>query len=86
MAKAKFELIEYDVWGNARDGFEVNQAFYTGKLVTIDLDMDDASINRSLAQQGVKGCKGIEWEGESDYTLYATLKRNGKPMGELRRV
>jgi hypothetical protein len=83
LMKRIYEVITYDVWGNAKDGFEVNQAFLSGTKVKLDPDMTDSQINRSLARQGIKGVKGVEWDGD-DFTLYATLKRNGRPQGELR--
>ena len=75
-----YEIVVYDVWGNAKDGFEVNAAYTTGEVVDIPDDASDYQINRLL---GVRGCV---WDGEPEYTLYATQKRNGKPAGELRRV
>lgn len=73
----KFEVISYDVWGNARDGFEVNQAFHTGRYIEVDENTSDAAINRRL------GVQGISWDGDPAYTLYGTLKRNGMPALEL---
>lgn len=77
--KATYNIVTYDVWGNARDGFEVNQAFYTGRTVEIDEEATDYAINRALS------VRGVTWEGDPDYTLYGTLKRNGMPALELQR-
>jgi len=75
----RYQIITYDVWGNARDGFEVNQAFTTGRYIEIDGEhASDYAINRKL------GVRGITWDGEPDYTLYGTVKRNGRPALELR--
>ena len=74
----QYEVISYDVWGNARDGFEVNQLFHTGRHVEVDDDTSDRAINRRL------GIRGVEWDGEPGYALYGTLKRNGMPVLELR--
>tara|TARA_R110000803_G_scaffold112424_3_gene180786 strand:- start:545 stop:775 length:231 start_codon:yes stop_codon:yes gene_type:complete len=72
------QVISYDIWGNAKDGFEVNQAFTTGRYIEAsDIDSDMA-INRRL------GIRGVTWEGEAEYGLYGTLKRNGMPALELR--
>lgn len=76
----KYEVISYDIWGNARDGFEVNQAFRTGRFIDIDANTTDRAINRRL------GVQGIQWDGEHEYTLYGTLKRNGMPALELQPV
>ena len=78
---AKYQLITYDIWGNAREGFYVNQVFNSG--VTIGFGdskiVTDRMINRAL------GVRGIVWDGD-DNTLYGTVKRNGKPALELRLV
>lgn len=78
--KYLYEVISYDVWGNASDGFEVNQAFHTGREFEIDSEATDYAINRKL------GVQGVTWGGEPEYTLYGTLKRNGMPALELQRV
>jgi hypothetical protein len=75
----KYRLVVYDVWGNASDGFEVNQAFYTNVYIHVSENTSDLAINRRL------GFKGLSWEGD-EYCLYATRKRNGMPACELRLV
>lgn len=76
----KFEIISYDVWGNTRDGYEVNAAYHTDQYIDIDESTSDRAINRRL------GIHGAQWEGELEYSLYGTSKRNGKPLLELRAV
>jgi len=76
----KYEVITYDVWGNARDGFEVNQAFTTGRYIEVCENTSDMAINRRL------GIRGVEWDGEPEDALYGTVKRNGMPALELRAV
>lgn len=75
--KREYEIISYDVWGNARDGFEVNAAYRTGRTVEIDLEASDYAINRAL------GVRGVAWEGDPEYTLYGAIKRNRRPALEL---
>ena len=43
----KYEVISYDVWGNVRDGFEVNAAYRTGRVVEIDPDATAVIVGRS---------------------------------------
>ena len=71
-----YDIITYDVWGNTRDGFNVNQAFRTGETVELPPNASDYLINRRL------GVRGIEWQGD-EYALYGTCKRNGRPALEL---
>ena len=74
-----YEVITYDILGNAQDGFEVNQAFRTGKTIEVSRDTSDRAINRRL------GVSGIDWDGDHE-VLYGTLRRNGVPALELRVV
>ena len=84
----KYEVISYDVWGNARDGFEVNAAYSTGRVVEITFKdtahatdyVSDYAINRRV------GVRGVTWDGDPDYSLYGEVKRNGRPALELRAI
>jgi hypothetical protein len=92
----KFQLWTYDVWGNAKDGYEVNDRYKSSEVIEIQVKATvhnagtphefiayhptDRQLSRAV------GCKGLEWDGESDYTLYATRARDGKPMCELERI
>ena len=71
----RYRVVKYDVWGNAKDGWEVNDKFATSVYVELDGDESDYTINRRLSVQG------ITWEGEEG-TLYGSLQ-NGKPVMEL---
>ncbi len=92
--KQTYELITYDVWGNARDGFEVNDNFSQGNVsLTVKAQVfnpgtkqefivfipTDLQLNRLL------GIRGGIWDGDKG-TWYCDNKRNGKPICELRRV
>ena len=72
-----YEIISYDVWGNSRDGWTVNQAFHTGRYVEIPEYATDRLINRRV------GARGVVWSGEFPYSLYGENK-SGKPILELR--
>lgn len=85
-----FKLWTYDVWGNARDGFEVNDRFPQG-MVTIQCKREVFNIgtpqefatyeptDRQLSRAA--GFLRVQWEGEGG-CFYATA-RNGRPIGEL---
>lgn len=75
----KLRVIELDVWGNARDGFDVNQSFYTDRY--IDCERAFSSVRklfRDLRNLGYIIPKGsyIEYQG-GGIEVYA---RNGKPL------
>jgi hypothetical protein len=78
--RRKYEVVTYDIWGNARDGFYVNAAYLSGRFVEVDEGDSDYTINRRLRIRGVK------WSGEPEFGLYGELKRNGCPALELRPV
>lgn len=84
----RYQLIEYDVWGNEEDGFVVNQAFYTKQYVDIPKGASDAEIVRILKDEGIikKGIRtaSVKIEGEEGYTLYFTHGPTGQPGFELR--
>lgn len=82
----EYEVISYDVWGNARDGFEVNDVRRTGVIVSIEDTDTDATINRKLARAGITGAQRVAWDGEPGMALYGEYKRNGRPAAELRAV
>ena len=94
-----YKLVNYDVWGNARDGYEVNDAHYTGDVLALRDDMpdgfgaSDAEVIRALKRcdylkRGVR-TKSLKIEGEPGYTLYVTVtttREPGRPLCELRAV
>lgn len=40
----KFEIIEYDLWGNAEDEYDVNSAYHTGKYIEVSEKCTDGEI------------------------------------------
>lgn len=49
---AKYELIEYDTWGNEEEGFEVNNVFRTGIIYEIsDTETDEEIIKRMCTEE-----------------------------------
>ena len=88
-----YQIISYDVWGNRKDGFEVNNAFSTGIIIELNDDASDKEIRRALFRSGFCS-KGIltaklAIDGEPEYSFYVNLigSRYGlKPFCELRAV
>ena len=77
-----FRLYTYDVWGNAKDGFDVNDVWRTDTLIEVDEDTSDRAINRRL------NARGIEWSMAESYetgtTIWGYSKKYGNPICELR--
>lgn len=84
----RYRLINYDVWGNENDGFEINNQFYTNDYVEIPKDASDAEIVSILKDEGIikKSARkeSIEIEGEEGYSLRFTHRPTGRPEFELR--
>ena len=83
--KFNFWLHTYDVWGNPSDGFWVNDRYMCQARTSIKSRPGkdrptDLQLSRAI------GIHNAEWEGESDYTLYATDKNSGEPLCELERI
>jgi len=87
-----FKLINLDVWGNKYDGFEVNNAHYTGITIELPTNFTDKQLKSALYKSGYFG-RGITQakinsEGEEDYSVYVNLTANRyggcKPLIELR--
>lgn len=89
MKKEKWEVIDYDVWGNAKEGFEINDMFRTGTYVMISEDMTDEKIIEALRRQGVlkKGIRSssIRVDAHED-DIWIEDARNGRPEFGLRKV
>lgn len=86
--KHRWRLIDYDVWGNSKDGYEVNQAFRTSTVVEFADDISDDALIRLLKREGVlkKGVRksriGIDGD---DQVIYFTDSKLDRPEFELQR-
>lgn len=92
--RMQFMLYTYDLIGDSDGVLSVNDVYrqgkieITAKLVTFNegtpyefstYNLTDRQLNRAV------GGRGLSWEGEQEYTLYAT-DRKGNPACELRRI
>lgn len=101
MAKLKPRTIEtiwevwtYDVWGNAKDGYEVNDRWCHARAYPITLAVEPNNHPGTPAffesaypsDQQIRAAFGIrcrvELDGD-DLTIYVTRARDGYPVGEL---
>ena len=87
----KFKIWTYDVLGNARDGFDVNDRYGQG-YVTIKCKREDFNVGTTIefstyepADRQLSRAAGFyraTWDGQEG-TYYAEYSRNGLPIGEL---
>lgn len=91
----RYEIISYDVWGNAKDGYEVNDAHRTGIIIELPEECTDRHIRRALYDCGY--CtRSVLWsklevcnaytESGSIYMEHNSIKEAGRPFCELRPV
>lgn len=78
------------MWGNERDGFEVNDVYPSRGSITIPVDATDDEIITALKKEGFIGrnirASSIEIDGELEYTLYVNYAPTSHPEYELRRA
>lgn len=89
-----WEIADYDVWGNARDGYDVNDVYRHGEIelrIAVEVNNagtpqeflsaypSDSQIRKALGLRRFK----IETDGD-DLNIYVNRARDGYPCGELR--
>jgi hypothetical protein len=90
MLNMKYDLIEYEVWGNKRDGFEINDCFRVMKGIEIDDNDTDKDIVKKLKEVGYlkntvrMNQMVIERNSESMIEFYE--RKDYKPSFNLERV
>jgi hypothetical protein len=78
---------EYDVWGNAKDGYEVNNRMRVGKIELSETEENNEfAFNKAMERIRLK----IRWrnidQGASDEdVIYFIRERDGMPLGEITR-
>lgn len=92
--KTTWEIATYDVWGNEKDGYEVNDVYRRGE---VELELEPQTANAGTPQEfvhasptdkqirealGIKPRVQIDTDGD-DLTIYVNHKSTGYPFGEL---
>ena len=90
--RTTWELSTYDVWGNSRDGYEVNDRYGHGEVevfapqTVYNVGMAGEFVGASLTDRQIKRLFGvncrISTDGD-DLTIYVERERDGYPIGEL---
>lgn len=87
---AKYRVVSYDVWGNAKDGYEVNDTYPTGLSVELPANPSDREIMQALKEVGyIKKSTRLAQlmiDGEPRFSFYVDEAKDGRPLCELRRV
>jgi hypothetical protein len=80
--------LENDVWGNFKDGYEVNNCVLTNVCLELPENFTDKELFAKLKKAGIinkyKHFKGLEIDGEIDFQLFMRYKEY--PFGDLRPI
>jgi len=81
-----YQWLSYDTWGNARDGYEVNDIRSCGTFIVISAAAPDKAVNRAIMRAIFERGPGrprvsIDWLDETMIEL--EYKRNGYPIGRF---
>lgn len=89
LGESKWQWVDYDVWGNEADGYEVNQPFRTTHKIALKDDAKLTDMLKALRASGVLGgkatSKSVAMEDHKD-VIYFTATEDGYPLGELRKI
>ena len=77
---SQWEFRTYDVWGNRRDGYEVNDSFNHG---LIDCPLKEPSDSWLAGLMGLRNNQ-VDIDGDEE-TVYVNRRSDGKPLCELQR-
>jgi hypothetical protein len=92
MLTTTWEIVTYDVQGNARDGFDVNDAYRRG---SVELDLRPNIYNKgtpyefiayNITDRQIRAVFGVRCRLENDgddIRVYVNRSRDGCPLGEL---
>jgi len=93
--KTVWEVRTYDVWGNAKDGYEVNDLFIVHRAYELEIPVETANpgtkqafnyaypTDKQIRQAlDIKPKFRLDIDGD-DMHLYVNLARDGYPLGEM---
>ena len=83
MTMREWRFWSYDVWGNAREGYEVNDRYEIDKVYIDDSIIEDKKKLSSLIRK-VYGLKKIQLSFDGgERNIYIEASRDGYPIGEM---
>ena len=79
---------EYDVWGNAEDGYDVNNRMRSGKITLTEGELNDKFLfDAAMKRNGMN----VRWKdidqnaGDQEDAIYFVRESDGMPLGEITR-
>ena len=84
MAMETWELIAHDVWGNEEDGYNVNAAYRTGRVIDVDSDIENKELEDLVSDTIGELVETDPHYCDCDQVVFFYLG-TGKPACELQR-
>ena len=93
MSTVKMRVVSLDIWGNEKEGYEINDSFRTKKIIEFEDEGDtweetaktEQNILKALIENdilvGTPEHYSIDWETENDIAI--SEKQTGKPVINL---
>ena len=78
----KYEVISLDVWGNTKDGFDVNEEFHTGNFIDITGNTRKSILTQCRKQGVITTITPFDVDCSSENFIFVQYK-NGKPAFNL---
>jgi hypothetical protein len=91
----QWTIATYDVWGNARDGYEVNDVYPRRTPIPLELTVETfnpgtpnefkaaSPTDKQIRQVfGLANALRLDTDGD-DLTIYVNRERDGYPIGEI---
>lgn len=84
----KIEIRRLDVWGNADDGYEINDVYGVQATIEVSDNATDAEILKALVDQDVLYPGEYSFDDMSDDGVYGNVcdAKTDRPIVELREV
>lgn len=80
----KFEIVEYELWGNAKEGYDVNSAYHTGRYIEVSEKCTNGEILEAL-NKDYELPENVSIFGDNEYAILLEDAEDGKPLLELHR-
>jgi hypothetical protein len=85
MAKLhRYQILSLDVWGNEKEGFEINAAYSTGRTYEIDFENDYQIIKTLFVAGEIAYHDAIDIDG-NERMLHLSDIESGRPILQLER-
>lgn len=86
----QFEIVELDVWGNAREGFDINNLYKSGVYISLPMEFGSADVILALKRagwmkQGIHH-KSVHVDGDFETFIFIEHAKTGEPACQLHAV